>query len=108
MRLTTTLAAVCLLGTATVSAQSLETDKDKLSYALGYQIGTDFKFRNIDVNHRWQTPQKYDGEECHGDHFSVTDQFDPLHRPGQGCRFRALDCRDRRDIQRSCLVVVEV
>ncbi|MEM9300968.1 MAG: FKBP-type peptidyl-prolyl cis-trans isomerase [Pseudomonadota bacterium] len=49
MRLTT-LAAVCLLGTATVSAQDLDTDKDKLSYALGYQIGTDFKFRNIDVN----------------------------------------------------------
>lgn len=46
----TTLAAVCLLGATAVSAQELSTDQDKLSYALGYQIGTDFKFRNVDVN----------------------------------------------------------
>ena len=46
----TTLAAVCLLGATAVSAQELSTDEDKLSYALGYQIGTDFKFRNVDVN----------------------------------------------------------
>lgn len=39
-----------LLGAFGATAQELSSDKDKLSYAVGYQIGTDFKYRNMDLN----------------------------------------------------------
>ena len=39
-----------LLGAMGASAQELSGDKDKLSYAIGYQIGTDFKYRAMDLN----------------------------------------------------------
>ncbi|MDX1569659.1 MAG: FKBP-type peptidyl-prolyl cis-trans isomerase [Xanthomonadales bacterium] len=39
-----------LLGAMGASAQELSSDQDKLSYAIGYQIGTDFKYRDMDLN----------------------------------------------------------
>lgn len=44
---------VALLATMTMSAsmaQNITSEKDKLSYAVGYQVGRDFTERNLDVN----------------------------------------------------------
>jgi len=39
-----------LLVAYTAGAQEQDLDQGKLSYAIGYQIGSDFKFRNLDVD----------------------------------------------------------
>lgn len=41
---------VLLLASQLAFAADIESDKDKLSYALGYQAGFDFKNRNLDIN----------------------------------------------------------
>ena len=41
---------VALVGTFAVSAQDDAETKEKLSYAVGYQIGADFKYRSLDLN----------------------------------------------------------
>jgi hypothetical protein len=45
-------AAVCLALAAALPAAAQEptTDKGKLSYAVGYEIGRDFQERNMDVD----------------------------------------------------------
>ncbi|MDJ0657184.1 MAG: FKBP-type peptidyl-prolyl cis-trans isomerase [Xanthomonadales bacterium] len=45
-------ATIALLAAQGLMAQEGATpiDKDKLSYAIGYQFGTDLKFRNVDVD----------------------------------------------------------
>ena len=44
------LAACCLLSATAAIGQELATDEQKLSYAIGYQIGTDFESRGLDVD----------------------------------------------------------
>lgn len=46
-----TFTALALAAVASVAAgQGVESDRDKLSYALGFQIGSDFRYRNMDLN----------------------------------------------------------
>ena len=41
---------LALLISAPIMAADLESDKGKLSYALGYQMGIDFQGRNVDID----------------------------------------------------------
>ncbi|MEO7199326.1 MAG: FKBP-type peptidyl-prolyl cis-trans isomerase [Dokdonella sp.] len=50
MNLRLSLALAALLATGTVSAQDTSTEKGKLSYSIGYQIGKDFTERKMDVD----------------------------------------------------------
>lgn len=50
MNLRWTLAAAALLAAGAAVAQDTNTDKGKLSYAIGYQIGSDFVERKMDVD----------------------------------------------------------
>ena len=43
-------AVVMLIATGTVSAQDLSSDKDKLSYAVGWEFGADLKSRNTEFD----------------------------------------------------------
>ena len=50
MNLRWSFAAATLLAAGTAVAQDTNTDKGKLSYAIGYQIGSDFVERKMDVD----------------------------------------------------------
>ncbi len=50
MKLRLTLALLAALGAGTVLAQDTASDKGKLSYAIGYNIGKDFADKNMDVD----------------------------------------------------------
>lgn len=50
MNLRWSIGAAALLVAGTVAAQDTTTEKGKLSYAIGYQIGSDFVERKMDVD----------------------------------------------------------
>ncbi len=50
MNLRTSIALAALLATAPVLAQDTTSEKGKLSYSIGYQIGKDFTERNMEVD----------------------------------------------------------
>ncbi len=50
MNFKTMLVALLLLATGSAVSQDTSSDKGKLSYAVGYQIGTDPRFRDLDLD----------------------------------------------------------
>lgn len=50
MRSTLALTILIMLASGSVLAQGVETDKDKLSYAVGWDIGADIKRRSTEFN----------------------------------------------------------
>jgi FKBP-type peptidyl-prolyl cis-trans isomerase FklB len=49
-KMTGVVAAVITAGTAFAAEVELKTDIDKANYSVGYQVGSDFKSQNVEVN----------------------------------------------------------